>query len=91
MSLKRRLAGIEHDIALQQTKDAREFDRMFRQCQEEFGLPLPDEIPVEVRQEAERRIVAMQAALKASPGDDAPAEAFREWVLSIHRGYGQSR
>lgn len=84
MSLKRRIIEAE-----QQTKlAAGRFERMFKQCQQEFGLPLPDGIPAEVRQEAERRIVAMQSALKANPDDHSPAHEFRDWVLSVHHNYG---
>lgn len=81
MTLKKRVADLEQDIASERA-------RMLRQVQRELGLPLPDDIPAKIRREAERRIVAMQSALRARPNDDEPAHRFREWVQSVHREYG---
>tara|TARA_R110000868_G_scaffold147731_1_gene369316 strand:+ start:279 stop:563 length:285 start_codon:yes stop_codon:yes gene_type:complete len=89
--LKKRLAQIERERIQAASQQAEHHVRMLEQFQADLGLPLPDDVPAEVMREAERRIIAVQAAIRLNRDDHRPLDEFRTWVLSIHKQYGASR
>ena len=86
--IRHRLEQLEREQQRAATQEAEYHCRMMHQLQQELGLPLPDDVPAEVTQEAERRIIAVQAALRANRDDHGPLHEFRAWGLSIHEKYG---
>ena len=85
--LKRRLDRLETQAKYGQ----QEHCRHMQDFQQAVGLPLPDGVPESVMNEAERRILQLQADIRAEPDHDRRCqfvERFRDWVLSIHAQYG---
>lgn len=81
--IKKRLEQLELD----RRQDAEYHRLMTCQLQEELGLPLPDDVSDEIRDDGLRRIILLQEATRADRNDQQAVESFRRWVQRIHQRY----